>query len=616
MTESVYEARVERELRAPRSLVWALVADTNRYDRAYGLKPATYEWRMVDGRRERVGTSSELGMTIAWVEHPYQWVEGRSVHGERAFFQGPIDRGGFAVELDDSEGGTVVRARAYMASSRPFGRLLAATLRGRQRKGLERYLDAVQRLLGTVTVEAADEEPPASWARRVLRSAHHDDVASGARTPIAQQAFALRADRLRATDADPRLASVLLSHLRDRADEDVAQMRPFELARGWGGDRREVLRTFLHATTAGLVDLRWQVNCPVCKVASGGVGSLADLAAKSHCEACNLDYDVDLAAHVEAVFQCNRAVRAVEPAVHCASSPVFLPHVVLQRTVRPGETVLADAPLSRHLLVRTLGSHTPCDIASNGVPPGVRVVVRDHDIRCEVVSLDARTVELTCEAALPATVLIERAGFTSDIVLGSVMMSFPEFVGLFASEAPATGVDLRVGHIAVLFTDLTDSTAMYERVGDARAFALVHAHFRVLATSIDAHGGALVKTMGDAVMATFPDAARAVAAALEMVDRHVVAEGLGGLGVKVGVHAGPCLAVRANDRLDYFGSTVNVAARLQAKAKAGQVVITQAMADNPGVRVLLESRGTHAFEAGLKGVAAIQRLIAIEARSE
>src|SRR4029078_5346864 len=125
--------------------------------------------------------------------------------------------------------------------------------------------------------------------------------------------------------------------LADRPDEEVAQMRPFELASRWGVGWRDLLRVFLHATRAGLVDLRWQINCPVCRVAAQVVGALADVTGKVHCAACNIGYGVDFAKHVEAVFQCHPAIRKVETSVFCASSPAFLPHVIAQLAVEAGK---------------------------------------------------------------------------------------------------------------------------------------------------------------------------------------------------------------------------------------------------------------------------------------
>ena len=89
----------------------------------------------------------------------------------------------------------------------------------------------------------------------------------------------------------------------------------------------------------------------------------------------------------------------------------------------------------------------------------------------------------------------------------------------------------------------------------------------------------MVKTIGDAVMATFPAPDRALAAALRM------REAIGGVGsetrhedllLKIGIHEGPCLAVMLNDRLDYFGQTVNIAARVQGLARRARHLRHQA----------------------------------------
>ena len=66
----------------------------------------------------------------------------------------------------------------------------------------------------------------------------------------------------------------------------------------WDEDRREVLRAFLYACEAGLVDLSWQINCPVCRVGARVIDSLSSVEGTSHCVACEIDYDLDFAQHV------------------------------------------------------------------------------------------------------------------------------------------------------------------------------------------------------------------------------------------------------------------------------------------------------------------------------
>jgi class 3 adenylate cyclase len=163
---------------------------------------------------------------------------------------------------------------------------------------------------------------------------------------------------------------------------------------------------------------------------------------------------------------------------------------------------------------------------------------------------------------------------------------------------------LRVARLAFVFTDLEGSTAMYDQLGDMRAFDLVRMHFGFLRESVVRHSG--VKTIGDAVMATFVNPADAVRPALDMlatIERFNEAESAEMVRLKVGIHWGACLAVTLNDRLDYFGQTVNLAARVQALAHANEIVISDDLAGQPDVAEIV---------AGLHAAAAIVQVRGIE----
>src|SRR5205085_657736 len=124
-------------------------------------------------------------------------------------------------------------------------------------------------------------------------------------------------------------------------------------------------------------------------------------------------------------------------------------------------------------------------------------------------------------------------------------------------------------------------------------YDLVRAHFAVVNEIVATESGAVVKTIGDAVMATFPTPERAVNAALRMRDAMRglnEARGHEDFTLKIGLHEGPCLAVTLNDRLDYFGQTVNIAARVQGLAMARSIFATRAVVENPAAaRVLAQS---------------------------
>ena len=171
----------------------------------------------------------------------------------------------------------------------------------------------------------------------------------------------------------------------------------------------------------------------------------------------------------------------------------------------------------------------------------------------------------------------------------------PTFQRLFASDVLAPGQEIAVRRLVVFFSDLTGSTALYREAGDARAYAMVRDHFRIFDDVLSKHSGVFVKTMGDAVMAVFPRASDALAAAHEAQERMKPP-----MLLKLGLHAGPLFAVRANDRNDYFGSTVNIAARLVGLAETGETVISRDVADEVGAVGSGEKANLKGLEAPLE----------------
>ena len=128
--------------------------------------------------------------------------------------------------------------------------------------------------------------------------------------------------------------------------------------------------------------------------------------------------------------------------------------------------------------------------------------------------------------------------------------------------------------LAIVFADVGGSTALYEKLGDRRALRAVDAVLDQLRAATAAREGRVVKTLGDEIMAVFPTAVAAAAAAVEMQERVAGMKALGGLrlGVRIGFHAGPVL----EEAGDFFGDAVNTAARMATVAKSGQIVTTAA----------------------------------------
>ena len=179
-------------------------------------------------------------------------------------------------------------------------------------------------------------------------------------------------------------------------------------------------------------------------------------------------------------------------------------------------------------------------------------------------------------------VKLERLAYASAAATAAELATLGEFRSLFSGDLLKRETPLKVARAAILFSDLTGSTALYTEVGDAAAFRLVDDHFDVLREGVAAHGGTVVKTMGDAVMAAFTDEDACARAAIDCLTRFEGFRKKAKHGdrthLKLGLYSGACYVVTANGALDYFGSTVNVASRLQHLAASGEIVLEKTAA--------------------------------------
>jgi class 3 adenylate cyclase len=155
--------------------------------------------------------------------------------------------------------------------------------------------------------------------------------------------------------------------------------------------------------------------------------------------------------------------------------------------------------------------------------------------------------------------------------------------------------------LTILFTDLKSSTQLYREIGDAPAFGLVMDHFDVLKQAIADEGGAIVKTIGDAVMAVFQRPAPALRAIFNAQEKLLKTSAARPLKLKAGIHYGSCIAVNLNDRLDYFGTTVNAASRLVELSSGNDIILSSAVRDDSEVQEILRDLKSECVETNLKG---------------
>jgi class 3 adenylate cyclase len=445
--------------------------------------------------------------------------------------------------------------------------------------------------------------------------------------------------------ADADSAAAIEAMVGDAPDRDLCRINALAFAAKHGLDEERVIAAFLHASRLGLFELTWNVICPGC----GGVldaGSTLKTVNRDEydCGLCAAGYKPTLDEMVEVTFTVSPRVRHIG-----AHNPDTLPEVEYYRQIFWSSGVDLPDTLGDNLAEFTVDSielppggkavlsvQLPSEfvIAFDPVTHGTQFIdVKGEPTRerqtlsmiFDRVQTPTNTVEMrpgplrlsldnrTDRRVLPGLWIAGHAlhgllGKRRPFLTAKRLLTNQTFRDVFRTDTLDVDQRLKITSLTFLFTDLKGSTALYERVGDLAAYDLVRQHFKVLHDIVASEAGAVVKTIGDAVMATFSTPDRALKAALRMREdmvRFNAERKDEDLLLKIGIHEGPCLAVRLNDSQDYFGQTVNMAARVQGLASSRSIFVTQPVVDDPRSAKILENSGLHptAQRAALRGIA-------------
>jgi len=162
-------------------------------------------------------------------------------------------------------------------------------------------------------------EPPARLTDAQLH--RMDDIG---RRLVAEGVAALTVDRL-------------CDHLRYGSPQDVGHIRPLAFARKRELEPDSVVEACLRAAHHGALPLLWDVICPACRIPCDIAESLRAVREHGHCDACNIDFDLDLARSVEMIFRAHPQIREADVATYCVGGPAHSPHVLAQVRMAPGQ---------------------------------------------------------------------------------------------------------------------------------------------------------------------------------------------------------------------------------------------------------------------------------------
>jgi class 3 adenylate cyclase len=434
--------------------------------------------------------------------------------------------------------------------------------------------------------------------------------------------------------AGPKAVASIKALVETGSDRDLNRVNPLAFAKRNELDEDEVIAAFVHAARLGLFDLSWNVLCPGCGGVLEAGGGLKTIDRHEYfCSLCAGAHEPTLDELVEVTFTVNPRIRRV-----AAHDPDTLPLNEYMRQIfwgsgvdlsdnidaqiqemtldalelGPGEKAAMSLTLPESfIIIFDPVTHTSffLEVAGEATHErrNISVVFSDVHTHAGKLSLQPGPARIAFENRsarrtlpglwLAGNMLHDVLGNRRPFLTATRLLSNQTFRDLYRTGTLDRDQRFKITNLTILFTDLKGSTALYDRVGDLAAFDLVRDHFGALLTTVAAEGGAVVKTIGDAVMATFPTSDRALRAAMKMREamRQInEARGSADLALNIGLHEGPCLAVVLDERQDYFGQTVNVASRVQGLADPSAILATKPIVEGADVARLLSDAGATA----------------------
>ncbi len=570
-SEWANEKRIERlwtiDLPCTPEQIWPHIADTSRMNRALG----TPEMVFVERDGKRYGSARPGGVRHEWFEVPWNWVANQWLTCTRIYERGFM-RVMYAIHRVDP---TATGCRVYLYfGAIPRGVLGSAALW----LGFPSLEKAYRRVLPALAQQLAAAKP----AQLLLPPPVLD--------PISERRLRMQQDALIADGLDRASVEKLFDWIRTGDDMDLARIQIRERARAWQLPEDELLKVALHATRSGVLSLSWDTVCPHCRGVRDENGTLSALQATSHCDPCQVTFTTDAPETVEVTFRVHSSIRDIAEQTYCSAEPFKKEHIRVQWTLPPGSTERVDPGLKpgRYNVFRANKGGWYLDVEDSGASSVTWASSLEGTV---VKAAPNATFELTNDAEEPQSFTIAEAEWRDYALRAGQLLSFQEFRDLFSEEYIGADVRLGVGQQTLLFTDVVGSTAFYAERGDPGAFIEIKRHFDEVFAIVTEFRGAVVKTIGDAVMATFVNPVDALRASQKIHTTFHPDRSDTPIRLRISLNTGPCIAVRLNSNADFFGGTVNIAAKLQALAEGYQIAMAETTYASPGVAELLAEQG-------------------------
>ena len=398
-------------------------------------------------------------------------------------------------------------------------------------------------------------------------------------------------------------------------DFELANINTNKLADVLSVDNVTLMKVFLYLTKIGVFNLLWSVHCPSCKGINQISSSLNFIKHEADCDLCNVYYEAGFDKNLQLSFEINPSIANLEnldPFDVMFAGLYVEPGISISLEKNEKHYLEVDISAGNYALFNTIDKKG-CNF----------FITEENELEIQKATFEYHektprvTVEKLKQGKLSLTIINNTNNDTEFIFTklkkakwldAAFITSLQEFRDMFSHEVLSVNESFSIQNLAFIFTDIKGSTEMYERLGDSKAFFLIKEHFKILQEVVKRNNGGIVKTIGDAIMAVFSVTENALKASYEMIEafdkfnqqNNIV----NNIFIKVGIHNGSCIAVNLNDKIDYFGTSVNMAARIQGLSDGREIMISENFFNDSFDDKFIEEKQwkVDSFKTSLKGL--------------
>ncbi|MCB1189657.1 MAG: adenylate/guanylate cyclase domain-containing protein [Leptospiraceae bacterium] len=560
----------EFELKLSKKELWPYISDTSQINRFMGLP----EMKFQEKNGVLYGSSKYLGIITEWIEVPWTWIYGHHLIAIREYKTGFAHTVRAIFELVEIE---KKKTKLYIYFGWIPRNFMYAMLLKMASSNIKANFAKALSLVEKAILEKSEKETIFSFP---------SEISSESKTRLQNIIQDLKKQNLSEAILDK-----LSEYILHGDDTELFRLRVVSLSKKWNFPERDIIRTFLYATKFGLLTMSWDIICPHCRGVRKEASSLWDVPVNGSCDVCEVDFETNQENSIEITFHIHPSIRNVPEVFFCSAEPAKKSHIKVQLNLEPGTGVTIPSELERgkyRLRVKSIEGVDYLNIDEGYLAS--KIIWKPEQTHKELQTKPKPEISIQNTLNKEASFTLESLDWEVDILRPSTLFNFQDYKNLFSTEQLPYDVHLNLGEQTILFTDIVGSTQMYLMEGDIPAFIKVKSHFKKIYDILNRYEGVIVKTIGDAVMSGFTKPANALQAAIELqkVFDKSVKESF--VRLRVSINTGPCIAVNFNSGIDYFGSTINLGAKLQSFVNAGQVAFSEYFYNKPEVRQILEAQ--------------------------